>query len=87
MTLQSVGAHKLFFTCTAHVQEEVLPNMSSKGGHFCCSIVTKEAGEGTLGAVDQQVAFPLQLVLKTTFTGGAMVEELSEALASFQSGD
>lgn len=56
--------------------------MSSEGGHLGCSMVTEEAGEGTLGPVDQQVALPLQLVLKAAVTGGTVVEELSEALTS-----
>lgn len=45
-------------------------------------MVTQEAGEGTLGPVDQQVALPLELVLKASVTGETVVEELSEALPS-----
>lgn len=60
----------------------MLPDMSGEGGHLGCSVVTDKADEGTLGPVDQQVALSLQLVLKAPVTGGAVVEELSEALTS-----
>lgn len=82
VTLQPLRADKLPVTHTAHVQEEVLPDMGSEGGNLGCSMVTEEAGEGTLGPVDQQVALSLELVLKASVTGGAVVEELSEALTS-----
>lgn len=60
----------------------MLPDVSGKGIHLGCGVVTQEAGEGTLGPVDQQVALPLKLVLKASVTGGTVVEELSEALTS-----
>ncbi len=82
MTFQSLRADKFPITHAAQVQKEVLPNMSSEGSHFGCSVVTEEAGEGAQGPVDQQVALPLKLVLKASVTGGTVVEELSEALTS-----
>lgn len=84
MTLQSLRADELPVTHTAQVQEEVLPDMRSEGGHLGCSVVTEVASEGALGPVDQQVALPLELVLKASVTGGTVVEELPEALASLQ---
>lgn len=82
MTPQPLRADKLPVTHAAHIQEEVLPDMSDKGDHLGRSMVTEEADEGTLGPVDQQVALPLKLILKAPVTGGTMVEELSEALTS-----
>lgn len=82
MTLQSLGADKLPVTHAAQVHEEVLPDVSSESGQLGCCMVTEEASEGTLGPMDQQVALPLELVLKAAVTGGAVVEELSEALTS-----
>ncbi len=82
MTLQPLRADKLPVTHATHVQEEVLPDVSSEGGHLGCSMVAEEAGEGTLRAVDQQVALPLEMVLEASVTGGTLVEELPEALAS-----
>lgn len=58
--------------------------MGGQAGHLCRSMITDEAGEGTQGPVDQQVALPLQLVLEAPVTGGTVVEELSEALTSLQ---
>lgn len=83
MTLQPLRADKLSITHTAHIQEEVLSDVSSESGHLGCSMVTEVAGEGTLGSVDQEVALPLELVLKASITGGTVVKELSEALTSF----
>lgn len=60
----------------------MLSDMSSEGGQLGCSMVTEQAGKGALRPVDQQVALPLQLVLKASVTGGTVVEELSEALTS-----
>lgn len=56
--------------------------MSSEGIYLGRSVVTEQAGEGTLRPVDQEVALPLELVLEASFTGGTVVQELSEALTS-----
>lgn len=79
---QTLRADKLPVTLTAHVQEEVLPDVSGEGLYLGCGMVTKETGEGTLGPVNQQVALTFQLILKASVAGGTVVEELSEALAS-----
>lgn len=60
----------------------MFPDMSSEIGHLGCSMVTEEAGEGTLGTMDQQVALPLKLVFEASVTSGTVVEELPEALTS-----
>lgn len=82
MTLQSLRADKLPVTHAAHVKEEVFPDVSGEGFHLGCSVVTEQAGEGALRPMDQQVALPLELVLEASVTGGAVVQELSEALTS-----
>lgn len=82
VTLESLRADKRSSAATADVQEEVFPDVGGKSGHLGRGMVTEQAGEGALRAVDQQVALPLQLVLKAPVTGGTVVQELSLALPS-----
>ena len=82
VTLQSLRADNLPITHRAYVQEEVLPDMSGEGTYLGCSVVTEQASKRTLRPMDQQVALALELVLKSSVTGGTVVQELSEALTS-----
>lgn len=82
VTPQSLRADQLFAAQRTHVQKEVLPDVGSEGDHLGCGVVTEQAGKGRLRPVDQQVALPLLLVLEAAVTGGAVVEELPEALTS-----
>lgn len=84
VTLQFVRADELPFASAAQVEEGVFPDMCSQGGHLRRRVVTQQAGEGALGPVDQHVALALQLVFESPVAGGAVVEELPEALTGLQ---